>query len=85
MVAACRPQFQARAILYTLGSMPAASRPRTVASTAEREASTRLIHAECINCSLLKRSAYHFVENPPQTETSREALKLIAARITMGA
>jgi len=56
-----------------------------VAIVADSSAAARLIRAESSSRSLSSSAAYHFVEKPPQTETRREALKLIAARITIGA
>ncbi len=63
----------------------AARRPSTVAIVAEVNAAARLIFAECRSCAFSRSAAYHFVENPPHTETRREALKLMTARMTIGA
>jgi hypothetical protein len=56
-------------------SASAASVPNTVASVAETRPTRSVTQAALIRASLRSNTAYHWVENPPQTVTSREALK----------
>ena len=62
----------------------AAQRPSSVAMAADSAATERLILAAFSIAASSSNAAYHFVEKPPQTVTSLDALKLIAARITIG-
>ena len=55
-----------------------------MAIAADRAATERLILAAFSIAASSSSATYHFVENPPQTVTSFEALKLIAARIRIG-
>ncbi len=66
-------------------SATAARRPSAVAIVAEIAAAAKLIFADWISSSLSSKATYHFVEKPPHTETRRDALKLIAANIAIGA
>ena len=62
----------------------AASKPLNVAINAESAAAARLVFVALNICSSERSAKYHLVEKPPQTATSREALKLMTTRMAIG-
>jgi len=65
-------------------SARAASVPRTVATVAEITPTLIVTHAASRKPWFLNRELYHWVEKPPQTVTSFEALNEKMMRMTIG-
>jgi hypothetical protein len=57
-------------------SVMAASVPSTVATVADITATRIVTHAASLSPSFCRSDPYHFVENPAQTVTSLDSLKL---------